>query len=109
MGRASKDSQSYKNVKRMKAIRDNYFHCVNGLRNSLVLSDSNKKSRNLYESYISDVQNAIKAMDGVDKRIIRNEIFNIAQPMWWIPYYSKSTYYRLRKKAIERFLKCFYE
>lgn len=39
--------------------------------------------------------------------IIWKEYFFPIEKFWWMRYYSRSTFYRLRKKAIEEFL-CLY-
>lgn len=39
--------------------------------------------------------------------IIWNEYFFPVEKFWWMRYYSRSTFYRIRNKAIEEFL-CLY-
>ena len=36
--------------------------------------------------------------------IIRRELLQIPEPFWYEEYYSRTTYYRLRKQAIDEFL-----
>ena len=36
--------------------------------------------------------------------IIRNEFMNESRRDWYIPYFSRTTYYRLRPKAVQEFL-----
>lgn len=38
--------------------------------------------------------------------IIRNEFLEIPEDMWYLPFFSRSAYYRLRKKALAEFLNC---
>jgi hypothetical protein len=41
-------------------------------------------------------------------RIIFNEYLTNKVDNWWIYYYSKSTYYRLKNKAMDCFLEWWY-
>ena len=41
-------------------------------------------------------------------KVIYNEYLTRKKDDWWIYYYSRSTYYRLRKKAINIFLEWWY-
>ncbi len=38
--------------------------------------------------------------------IIRNEFLEIPEDMWYLPFFSRSAYYRLRKKALAEFMNC---
>ena len=38
--------------------------------------------------------------------IIRNECLEIPEDMWYLPFFSRSAYYRLRKKALVEFMNC---
>ncbi|MBR0213534.1 MAG: hypothetical protein IJL95_02280 [Solobacterium sp.] len=38
--------------------------------------------------------------------IIRNEFLEIPEDMWYLPFFSRSAYYRLRKKALVEFMNC---
>lgn len=38
------------------------------------------------------------------KNIIRHDYLQLSNPHWYESYYSRSSYYRLKKKAIEEFL-----
>ncbi len=40
------------------------------------------------------------------KCIIEKEYLNKNDPYWYLEYYTKSTYYRLKKKAILEFINC---
>ena len=51
MGRTNKDSEQYLDVRRVIAIRDNYFHCIASLNNSLRLNDGNSLRSSMYEEY----------------------------------------------------------
>ncbi|HCY07198.1 MAG TPA: hypothetical protein DHS57_08155 [Erysipelotrichaceae bacterium] len=40
------------------------------------------------------------------KCIIENEYLKKKESLWYLDYYTKSTYYRLKKKAIIEFINC---
>ncbi|NLC96416.1 MAG: hypothetical protein GX675_02470 [Erysipelotrichaceae bacterium] len=40
------------------------------------------------------------------KCIIENEFLKKKEPLWYLDYFTKSTYYRLKKKAIIEFINC---
>ena len=111
MGRTKRDSKQYRDVQRMNAIRDNYFHCTATLKNStrLILNDSDSLKTNMYEEYIKDVENSMCLLDPLDQKVINKEFFEAPNKIWWIGLFSRSTYYRLRRRAIEKFLGYFYE
>ncbi len=109
MGRAKKTSKAFVSYKRLIAIRDNYFHCVASLRNFERLSDSDTLKSSMYEEYIRDVDRALVLLDPLDQKVINQEFFYQTNPIWWVGMFSKSTYYRLRRRAVETFLRNFYE
>ena len=108
MGRAKKTSHDYQIVEEVKAIRDNYFHCESALRHRLKFSDNDHLKEKIYREYINEVDRAMNELDGISKEIITKEFFYCADPYWWLSTYPKTTYYRNRKEAINKFLKAFY-
>ena len=109
MGRTNKDSEQYLDVRRVIAIRDNYFHCIASLNNSLRLNDGNSLRSSMYEEYAKDVEHALESLDALDQKILNREFFHCTNKFWWIGLYSRTTYYRIRRKAIVKFLRTFYE
>ena len=61
---------------------------------------SNRNRREIKRNF----DEVLDAMPKEERRILKMENIRHAQPDWWQEYYSKSTYYRLRRKAHERFL-----
>lgn len=37
---------------------------------------------------------------------IENEYLNFYDPSWWVPYFSRASYYRVKHKALDEFLEC---
>ncbi len=52
------------------------------------------------------VEHAMDQLDHDEKRIIENDFVKKEDKNWWHSYYSKSTYYRLKVRAMEHFLDC---
>ena len=89
-------------------IRDAYFkeyYC-----HFLLKSDSSIYAQNINNiaSNNSTVHKktlvAFNALSAIDQRFINNEFFYQDYSNWWVPYYSKSTFYRLKRRAMEEFL-----
>ncbi len=58
------------------------------------------------DSFILRVEFALSQLDNEESRIFTNDFVEKADRYWWQSYYSKSTYYRLKVRAMERFLDC---
>jgi len=46
----------------------------------------------------------IKALSHDSQLIIVNEYVEQKENEWWVDYYSRATYYRLKTRALEEFL-----
>ena len=53
---------------------------------------------------IGKIEKACNVLCEPYKTIIKNTFFEKKNLYWWETYYSKTTYYRLRNKAIKTFL-----
>ena len=60
------------------------------------------------EGYVSKVQQAYESLSDSQKNLINNEFFYQNYHEWWKPIYSKSSFYRYKKQAMEKFLGAFY-
>lgn len=52
------------------------------------------------------VESSLKKCSEDSQRIIENEYFTEAAHDWYLSFYSKSTFYRLKHRAIEEFVNC---
>ena len=59
--------------------------------------------------YMQKVETAYCALDEREKNLINNEFFYQSYQEWWKPLYSKASFYRYKKEAMEKFLGAFYE
>lgn len=85
-----------------------YRKSSNRIRRFEVL-DSVKEN---YEVYRYDkttcmlVDDAIKELKEDEKRIITNDFLYPLDKKWYLEFYSRSSYLRLRNQAIDKFLRC---
>jgi hypothetical protein len=56
--------------------------------------------------YLFLIQEALKRLNQEEQRLLVNDFLSPLSKNWWMEYYSKSTYYRLRYLAVDRFLHC---
>ena len=84
---------------------------------NLVINESSANYQNVEKNIINQIEkrdNYKKIVDLVDylldsldekyREMIVNEFKNKNKAYWWIPYYSKSTYYRVKAKALDEML-----
>jgi hypothetical protein len=61
----------------------------------------------MYKNLKKLIDSILEKLDRLERTILYNDFFCKSGYSWWEHAYSKSTYYRLRKKAIYSFLKYF--
>ncbi len=84
-----------------KRIKDN--------PDSLILSESPFDEDYSLDEYIHKVTQAYESLDDGEKNLINNEFFYQSYQEWWKPLYSKASFYRYKKEAMEKFLGAFYD
>ena len=83
-------------------------------KNSLMICEADgeylgyKKDLNYYLDLKVKIDYILLQLDKVLSQIIYNEYFAPNNDNWWVYYYSKSTYYRLKNKAMDCFLEWWY-
>lgn len=82
----------------VKSIFDKYN------KSKFMLENYNQQDRN-YDLYRL-VQFALDDLEEDLKRILIQDYVNKSKSYWWNDYYSQSTYYLLKRKAMEQFLDC---
>ena len=68
----------------------------------------NRKDLNYYKELKEKIDYILIQMDNNLSKVIYNEYFSNRNEDWWMFYYSKSTYYRLKNKAMDSFLEWWY-
>ena len=82
----------YRGVQRQRRLRS----CVTSLEEM----DSTDRQ------YVRLIETALEFLEEDFRRIIRNDFLDPQPKQWWMDYYAKSTYYRLKQRALEHFLRC---
>ncbi len=55
---------------------------------------------------VRHIENVVDCLEESDQFIIRKEVIEGKRGNWYLDYYSSTSYYRLRSKAYENFLRC---
>ena len=59
---------------------------------------------NHYKEYVAYIDHQLLYLNHTEQLIIRREFIEDAPKRWWESYFSSATYYRHRKKAVERLI-----
>ena len=70
----------------------------------------NESNYHYYYGVQNKIDRVLEKMDYDDANFIRCEFLsNNYRPDWWRSYFSRSTYYRLKKRSMENFLRMIYD
>lgn len=72
-----------------------------------VIREEVGESKKEKEEYVTRVKSAYGKLDRVNQMFINKEFFFEDYPYWWTKIYSRATFYRLKSKAIDSFLRNF--
>lgn len=61
-----------------------------------------------YQVYLLRVERAYRSLDERERNLINNEFFFQNYQNWWIGLYSRTSFYRFKKKTMLHFLEAFY-
>ena len=62
-----------------------------------------------YDYFLFKVQAAYDSLNDLERNLINNEFFHQNYNQWWKPLYSKATFYRYKKEAMQKFLGAVYD
>jgi len=57
-------------------------------------------------AYVLTIDDVLASLDEESYRIIAHDFLHPAQKNWWMEYYAKTTYYRLKARSMDAFLRC---
>ncbi len=60
-----------------------------------------------HEKTVFAVENSLNFLDPVHKELILKDYLVAENDFWWVHFYSRSTYYRTKRKAMMEFLSYF--
>lgn len=66
------------------------------------------KEEDFYLKIKSKVDYVLMNLERELSMILYKEYFSVKDETWWVYYFSKSTYYRLKNKAMKEFLEWWY-
>ena len=69
-------------------------------------SEPSKETRR-FEKVLFAVDNAIRFLEPEHQQVITKDYLIAEEDFWWIHCYSRSTYYRVKRKAMQEFLSFF--
>lgn len=61
------------------------------------------------DKFSTIVRKALNKLDSDEYRIFYEDYFMKTDRYWWQEYYSKSSYYRIKKLAMFKFLNCLHQ
>lgn len=84
-----------------KKLKEKYCDVDN-----LILSES--YDHELAESFefIETIDDVLASMDEEEALILRFDYFENRTPKWYMNYFTRSTYYRIKTRAIDEFVRC---
>ena len=85
-------------ARRAKAIEDGEY-----------IAEFNTEELNDHQEYIEKVFKAFATLNEAERNLINNEFFFQSYHHWWESIYSKATFYRYKKEAMQKFLGAFYD
>jgi hypothetical protein len=69
--------------------------------------DDLKRYLQKHESFIAAVDCALTFLSEEEKRLLKSDYLNKDVRFWWVSFYSRSTYYRIKRRAMIEFLSYF--
>ena len=97
-----------KMITQIKEIINNYFICKNQYALSKFSSGMEDYS-NPYYLYIRDVELALFSLNYDERNIVSNDFFYSCRSSWWKEQYEKREYLQIKKDAVSKFVRNFYE
>ena len=73
------------------------------------LEETTYNDQDPFDYYLLKVQTAYDSLNELEKNLINNEFFYQSYNQWWKPIYSKATFYRYKKEAMQKFLGAVYD
>ena len=74
-----------------------------------LLGENSINEQDPYDYFLIKVQAAYESLNDLEKNLINNEFFHQNYNQWWKPLYSKATFYRYKKEAMQKFLGAVYD
>ena len=94
---------------RLSQIAARYLLCKDWLKKKDGRVSCGEKDTEVhYATYVGRVEESYRDLEENQKLIVNNDFFyQNSYPYWWESYFSKSTYYRIKRTAMKKFLRKF--
>lgn len=81
---------------------------LNVIEESLCYVEESKERNKLWEAieFVRYMDEILRSLPDDYEFILRNDYFRIREKKWYLKYYTKSTYYRLKAEALDAFVRC---
>ncbi len=66
-------------------------------------------NENEAKQFCAVLEVAFQVLSCEELRIFNQEFLLAAEESWWLPYYSRASYYRIKKQAMTKFLNCLHQ
>ena len=66
----------------------------------------NQKCYDNDQQFVRMIDRSLEDCTPDTRKIIRKEFLEMQNTLWYMDFYSKSTYYRLRRRAIDEIIQC---
>ncbi len=93
-------------TREMRQIAKSYSEALTFLNTHFSPFNDEQKTDE-YERYVLKVRTAYLKLDGLEQRFINNEFFTNDDPSWWVRFYTRATFYRIRLQSIKHFKEIF--
>ena len=101
--------KNFRNIEhaKLKTMGSNYNYAlrrISELNASKNDSPSEKDIKEKYIIYVLKIGHCFMKFNELEKTFLKNEYFHPLPSGWWIPLFSRSTYYRIRLNVARKFL-----
>lgn len=93
------------------AVAEKFFFAkhMHEAKEESLLNENTLNEQESLDAFLIKVQEAYDSLTDLEKNLINNEFFHQNYNQWWKPLYSKATFYRYKKEAMQKFLGAIYD
>ena len=106
------ENMSFKDLDQMvNDVADKFFYAkkIRCLNYGNVIGESSFNEENPFDSFCLKVERAYESLNELERNLINNEFFYQSYNRWWETLYSKASFYRYKKEAMQKFLGAIYD
>lgn len=92
-------------IKHLAMVYKKLKHQCYDVDNLMVSESYNQELAEAFE-FVETIDAVLDSMDEDAALILRNDYFSTRQAKWYMNYFTRSTYYRIKTRAIDEFVRC---